>query len=153
MEAIDGVHQWRGVTPALKFLYAGEERTARLHGTVVARSNFLALGSRQLRSRMLGRRVVAQERARLGPRSARVASGAQAQGMPGFGAASASRARAGSAGVLAAHLGERNEREEKKRRWPLMALNGGGDCYGEGEETTAAPLVGVVGSQRAGRLL
>jgi hypothetical protein len=42
MEAIDGVHQRRGVTAALKFLYAGEERTAQLHGTVVARSDFLA---------------------------------------------------------------------------------------------------------------
>jgi hypothetical protein len=42
MEAIDGVHQRRGVTAALKFLFAEEERTARLHGTVVARSDFLA---------------------------------------------------------------------------------------------------------------
>ena len=46
-KAIDGAYQWRGVMAALKFLYAGEERTSRCFGrlSVGCRGSASVLGA------------------------------------------------------------------------------------------------------------
>jgi hypothetical protein len=158
MEAIDGVHQRRGVTAALKFLYAEEERTARLHGTVVARSDFLAsiagaalFGCRGRgcragpwawsRSAGRGRGLAAARRSRglLGARQgrseaarARVWAGARGSRMAGIG--SGSRGCSASSRRLGCADREREKGREERRAESRQGDDGYQRAAATGEE-------------------